>query len=266
MVTSGYFGVNGYQNPITSSVYGANPIQSNIRTARNYNASGADSFQYCPNSIQHYLKEDYIRNVLKTNPQLRYILEENDIPAEINMTNLCHIQSNHASDTQAIAKGIIKHLPQSERYKIDTNAVNKASYLHDIGKVFIPDEILNKPAKLDNNERRIMQAHSELGYEILKNSPLDEKTKQLVRYHHQNPLGSGYPVTNTDFNADLDLQILSAADKYSALTEHRSYKTALPQDKALGVIYSDVQKNLIHPVVFRGLAAHLNDEMAKLNI
>ena len=255
MVSTGYFGVNGYEIA-PRSVYGANPL-SNIRTARNYNVSAADSFRYSENSIQQYLTEEYIKNALHTNPQIRQILAQNGIPAEINMNNLHHIQSNHAADTQEIAKGIIRHLPQSERYKIDTNAINQASYLHDMGKVFIPNEILNKPAMLESYEREIMKAHSDLGYEILKDSTLDEKTKELVRYHHQNPLGNGYPASKIDFRSDLNLQILSAADKYSALTENRAYKAALTPDKALGIIYADVQKKQIDPVVFRGLAGYL---------
>ena len=184
-------------------------------------------------------------------------MAENGIPAEINMENLYYIQANHALDTQEISKGIIKNLPQSERYKIDTNAINQASYLHDIGKVFIPNEILNKPGMLESYERDIMKTHSDLRYEILKDSALDEHTKELVHYHHQNPLGNGYPSANLDFKGDLNLQILSAADKYSALTENRAYKAALAPDKALGIIYADVQKNQLDPIVFRGLAGYL---------
>lgn len=260
MVSSGYFGVNGYPNPAASSVYGVNPLSSNSRTVRSYNVSGTDSFQYSQNSLQQYFTEDYIKNVLRTNPKIRQILAEKGVPAQINMQNLKHIQFGHAADTQEIAKGIIKNLPQSQRYKIDTNAINNASYLHDIGKVFIPDEILNKPAMLEGYEREIMQTHSELGYEILKNSSLDEKTKELVKYHHQNRLGSGYPKTDMDFSDDLNLQILAVADKYSALTEHRAYKSAMTPEKALGIIYADVQKNLVDPDIFRGLVKYLNDK------
>lgn len=258
MVTSGYFGVNGYLSPAASSIYGINYPSFGLKTGRNL-VHGADSFQYSPNSVQQYLKEEYIKNALKANPKIRQILFENGIPAEINMQNLRYIQANHAVDTQDIAKGIIKHLPSAEQYQIDTNAVNNASYLHDIGKVFIPNEILNKPAMLESYEREIIQAHSELGYEILKNSKLDQKTKELVKYHHQNPLGSGYPHTDIDLSNDLNLQVLSTADKYSALTEHRPYKIAMMPDKAMGIIYADVQKNQISPVVFRGLAGYLRE-------
>lgn len=259
MVSSGYFGVNGYPTAAAKSVY-INPLYSNVRAVRNNNVQNADSFSYSTNSINEYLTEEYIKNALKTNPEIRRILAEKGVSAEINMDNLRQIQTNHAADTQEISKGIIRHLPQSERYKIDTNAINQASYLHDIGKVFIPNEILNKPALLESYEREIMKTHSDLGYEILKNSPLDERTKELVKYHHQNCLGSGYPKTDVDFTGDLELQILSTADKYSALREHRPYKASMSGDEALGIIYADVQKNLIQPVVFRGLAGHLSGE------
>ena len=259
MASSGYFGVNGYQTTASKNVY-INPLYSNVRAVRYNDIQNADSFSYSTNSINEYLSEEYIKNTLKTNPEIKRILTGKGIPAEINMDNLKQIQTNHATDTQEISRGIIRHLPQSERYKIDTSAINQASYLHDIGKVFIPNEILNKPAMLESHEREIMQTHSDLGYEILKNSSLDERTKELVKYHHQNCLGKGYPKTNIDFTGDLELQILSTADKYSALTEHRPYKDSMSGDEALEIIYGDVQKNLIQPVIFRGLTEHLRKE------
>ena len=259
MVTSGYLNVNGYGTGASKKLYGTSPVSSNFKTSGNYRVSGADSFQYSKDSLHYYFTEDYLNEALATNPEIKRILTEKGIKPEINMQNLRHIQTNHSVDTQEIAKGIIKHMPKSEQYQIDTAAVSKACYLHDIGKVFIPDEILNKPAMLDSYEYEIMKSHSELGYEILKNSSLDEKTKELVKYHHQNRLGSGYPVADVDLSDDINLQILNAADKYSALTEERSYKSAMSPQQALGIIYADVQKNKLHPAVFRGLAAHLRE-------
>ena len=121
----------------------------------------------------------------------------------------------------------------------------------------IPSEILNKPAKLDEREQKIMQTHSEVSYELLKNSGLNNKTLSLIRNHHQNAKHTGYPWVNKDFNADINLQILSIADKYSALTENRIYKAPLTPKEALTIIYQDVKEGKLHPIVFKALVNYV---------
>ena len=64
--------------------------------------------------------------------------------------------------------------------------LQEAAMLHDYVKVLIPDNVLNKVSRLDNQEREIMNLHSELGYEILKNTDIDTRTLHLSKYHHQN--------------------------------------------------------------------------------
>ncbi|MFQ8626842.1 MAG: HD-GYP domain-containing protein [Candidatus Gastranaerophilaceae bacterium] len=105
-----------------------------------------------------------------------------------------------------------------------------------------PVNILNKAGKLDERETEIMHKHSELGYELLKSTDIDKKTLNLIRNHHQNAKKTGYPFVDNSFNADINLQILSIADKYSALTEKRSYKEPLDTKQALTIIYRDVQE------------------------
>lgn len=97
------------------------------------------------------------------------------------MKELNHVLANHASDTKNIAKGITEHLPFSLQNKVDTKALLDAAYLHDVGKVLIPANILNKAGKLDERETQIMHKHSELGYELLKSTDIDKKTLHLIR-------------------------------------------------------------------------------------
>ena len=125
--------------------------------------------------------------------------------------------------------------------------------MHDIGKILIPKEILDKPAKLNPDETKIMHTHSELSYELLKTTDLDDKTLKLIRNHHQNAKRTGYPWVGNDFNADLNLQIVSIADKYSALTETRTYKKSMKPKEALTIIYQDVKDGKLHPFVFKAL-------------
>ena len=125
--------------------------------------------------------------------------------------------------------------------------------LHDFGKVLIPKSILNKAGKLDTNEREIMELHSELGYELLKNKGLNEKTLNLIKYHHQNKNGTGYPAISKDYEIGIDAQILSTADKYTALREKRSYKNPLGKYEALEIIAKDVNNGQITQDVYTAL-------------
>ncbi len=210
-----------------------------------------DSFERT--SVDQYITENYIKNALLSNQQIKVILKEMNAPAKLNLKELEELSENHLKKTQEISAGIISNLPKALKQHVDIKAVKDAAYLHDIGKVLIPSEILNKKGKLTDTEKEIMHRHSELGYEILKNSGLDNKTLNLIKYHHQNMSHSGYPKVSTDFFADLNLQILTAADKYSALLEQRVYKSPLNNDQALAIIYKDVAKGNLHPFVFKAL-------------
>ena len=129
--------------------------------------------------------------------------------------------------------------------------------------VLIPKEILDKPAKLTPEETKIMHTHSELSYELLKTTDLDEKTLKLIRNHHQNAKKTGYPWVGKDFNADLNLQIVSIADKYSALTEPRPYKKSITPKQALTIIYQDVKDEKLHPFVFKALVNYAKQNETK---
>lgn len=237
-------------------------LQPNIRVDRNHsgvylgNGLSADTFQ--SSSVKSYATEYSIRKAINSNPRIRAIVKDFNPEMNLNIEELNQLLQNHASDTQNIINGIADNLPFSLRNKVDIKAIDDAAYLHDLGKVLIPPEVLNKPAKLDEREIKIMHTHSELSYEILKNSNLSEKTLKLIRNHHQNAKKTGYPWVGKDFNADLNLQILSAADKYSALTEKRIYKEPLSPKQALTIIYQDVKEGKLHPFVFKALVNFAN--------
>lgn len=238
---------------------GVGGIYSNIAVGRNFNpvfrsSRNEDTFQYT--SLNRYTNESAIRRMIADNPKISAILNTKQI--NLNMTELNTLMQGHAKETQNIAKGIIENLPFSLRNNVDEKAVTDAAYLHDIGKVLIPPEILNKNGRLTAEETEIMHKHSELGYELLKTTDINPKTLNLVRNHHQNMKRSGYPFVGKDFKADLNLQIVSIADKYSALTEKRVYKEELSPKEALTIIYRDVQEEKLHPFVFRALVNYIN--------
>ena len=209
------------------------------------------------NSPARFANEKLISKLIYSNPKVKQILDDSGVALEINTQELNRLLNTHCKDVQNIAKGITENLPFSLQTKVDKKALNDAAYLHDIGKILIPPEILYKNGRLDEQETKIMHKHSELGYEILKNTNLDKKTLNLIRNHHQNAKKSGYPFVNNDFRADLGLQILTMADKYSALTEKRPYKEAYSPQQALTIIYADVKDGKLHPFVFKALAGYV---------
>jgi putative nucleotidyltransferase with HDIG domain len=140
---------------------------------------------------------------------------------------------------------------------LDKAFLEEASMLHDLGKVLIPSKILNKPAKLNVRERKIMNIHSTLGYELLKTQGVSEDVLNLIKYHHQNWKHSGYPILTSESKAsDLGVQIISIADKYSALREARVYRRRLSRIEALLVLYREVREGKILPEVYQALVKY----------
>lgn len=117
----------------------------------------------------------------------------------------------------------------------DIDIIFMASPMHDIGKVGIPDSVLNKPGKLNEEEWEIMKEHSELGYNILKNSKREIlKAAAIISYHHHEKWnGSGYPQGLKEEEIHIFGRITAIADVFDALGSDRCYKKAWELDKIL---------------------------------
>ena len=140
------------------------------------------------------------------------------------------------------------------KHEIKLKDIQLAAMLHDYGKVLIPKEILNKKGELTPKERSIIELHSELGYELLKQQGgISEEVLNLIKFHHQKPDGSGYPQKDSMFEYNLSSQILEVADMYSALTEERAYHKACTKEEALKIIYKEVENGNISQEVFDAL-------------
>lgn len=213
-------------------------------------------FRESEQNLDKYTTQDAITKLYRANPKISKILAQNSIPLILNMDGLNRVMAEHARTTRQTVLGISKNLPFNMYALSNNKALADAAYLHDLGKVFIPKEILDKNGKLNPLEQKIMHTHSELGYELLKTTDLDEKTLNLIRNHHQNPLKTGYPNVNQNFFADLNLQILSLADKYSALTERRAYKAPMTREAALAILYDDVKNGITNPIVYNSLVKY----------
>ncbi|MEE1304197.1 MAG: HD-GYP domain-containing protein [Agathobacter sp.] len=114
--------------------------------------------------------------------------------------------------------------------KVDSQTLDVltlAGLLHDIGKVMIPAEVLNKPDKLTNEEFALIKSHPKLGYDLLKNQPLDSRVKKAALMHHERCDGSGYPSGLEEDLIDEVAMIIGIADVYDAMTAARSYRSPL---------------------------------------
>lgn len=127
--------------------------------------------------------------------------------------------------TMAIAKR--KGLPQEE-----IDVIARAAYLHDIGKMAIPDLILRKPGKLTEEEVNIMKEHAYYGYKILSKIPFLTEAAEIVYAHQERYDGSGYPRGLKGDEIPLGARIFSIADTLDAMTSDRPYRAAQPTQAA----------------------------------
>ncbi len=110
------------------------------------------------------------------------------------------------------------------------------AWLHDIGKLAIPDSILLKPGALNEQEREIMERHVELGYDLVKGIPFLADAAEIILAHHERHDGSGYPRGLRGKDIPMCARIFAVADSFDAMTSDRPYRSALPVQTARSVI------------------------------
>jgi putative nucleotidyltransferase with HDIG domain len=111
--------------------------------------------------------------------------------------------------------------------------IRLGAYLHDLGKVRVPHEILNKPAKLSAEEFEVIKMHPIWGLELLASVEFPWDIKPVIRWHHERYDGTGYPDRLKGDEIPLSAQIICIVDVYDALTTTRSYRAAMPHAEAL---------------------------------
>lgn len=177
---------------------------------------------------------------IKSNPRIKELMKEYKLPLKLNLKELEQLKRGHLQQTRVISAQMYSLLPPELKSQARLPELQEAAMFHDWGKVLIPSSILNKSGKLSADEQEIMQLHSEFGYELLKKKNLSPNSLNMIKNHH----------TPRD---DIGAQILSTADKYSALLEERCYKPALSKEEALQIIKTDAENGLILPEIYEAL-------------
>ena len=111
-----------------------------------------------------------------------------------------------------------------------------AAYLHDIGKLAVPLEILNKSAKLSSDEWNILKTHTYYTYQALSTSKNLQTIKEWASYHHEKLNGNGYPFHLDENNLSLGSKIMSVADVFTAITEDRPYRKGMSYNKVIKIL------------------------------
>ncbi|MCI8442463.1 MAG: diguanylate cyclase [Provencibacterium sp.] len=152
----------------------------------------------------------------------------------------------HVLHIRTLTDMLLHHLVQmTDRYPLsraDMAMIGIASALHDVGKISIPAEILNKPGRLTNEEFAVMKQHSLIGANMLENlpnhqdEPLLKTAYEICRWHHERYDGRGYPDGLKGEEIPISAQIVSLADVYDALTSERVYKKAFSHEQAIQMI------------------------------
>jgi putative nucleotidyltransferase with HDIG domain len=140
--------------------------------------------------------------------------------------------------------------------KADVERLYSAAMFHDIGKARIPLAVLDKPGRLDDNERALIQTHPVAGYEVLEgNDAISPEILDAVRHHHEFLDGSGYPDALCAESISDIVRVLTISDIFAALIEHRTYKPTMPREKAYEILLGmdgKLEKALVD--VFRDVA------------
>ena len=182
--------------------------------------------------IELIVQTEHLRNMAK----LRRIMEGFIETISLTVEKRDPYTAGHQKRVALLAWEIAKEmgLPREE-----IEAVRMAGIVHDLGKIYVPAEILNKPGRLQDLEFALIKTHPQVGYDILKAIDFPWPLAEIVRQHHERLNGSGYPLGLKDEDILPAAKILAVADVVEAMASHRPYRPALSVEEAL----AEIEKN-----------------------
>ncbi|MCI7499200.1 MAG: HD-GYP domain-containing protein [Oscillospiraceae bacterium] len=122
----------------------------------------------------------------------------------------------------------------------ETQEIHISGHLHDIGKIGVPDRVLLKPGKLNDEEWELMKKHPEIGADILSKSSHFSRIAAIILHHHERWDGKGYPFSAKGTEIPIGARIIAVCDSIDAMASARAYRKALPLD----VVKSEIEKNI----------------------
>jgi HD-GYP domain-containing protein (c-di-GMP phosphodiesterase class II) len=230
--------------------YEQEQLDKNVRSIRSLEIETKDEVEQLYNSI--------CTMTLNLSEQMRDLRRLSDTTAKmqdgliITMADMVENRDSdtgaHIQKTAAYVKIIVEGLQKKGYYaeKIDAKFISdvvRSAPLHDIGKINIPDAVLNKPGKLTDEEFEIIKTHTTTGKKIMEDAISTvrgenylKEARNMAAYHHERWDGKGYPDGLHGEVIPLSARIMAVADVFDALTSPRVYKPAFPVDKALSII------------------------------
>jgi len=143
--------------------------------------------------------------------------------------------SGHSIYVRNLTKLLYKHLPFSLKHRINLVSLEYAALMHDVGKLAVPEAILNKPSSLDEYEWKVMKTHPDAGVKMLAPIKSFDVIAPWIKYHHERIDGNGYYGLKGK-EIPLEARIICVADSYSAITMRRAYKDAKTYDEAVAIL------------------------------
>ena len=143
--------------------------------------------------------------------------------------------SGHSIYVRNLTKLLYKHLPFSLKHRINLVSLEYAALMHDVGKLAVPEAILNKPSSLDEHEWKVMKTHPDAGVKMLAPIKSFDVIMPWIKYHHERIDGNGYYGLKGK-EIPLEARIICVADSYSAITMRRAYKDAKTYDEAVAIL------------------------------
>lgn len=231
--------INHREHPLTQSMSISNLIKN--QSNKKFHPDFVDAFGKVS------IKEAFWLDLVS--PSIDNRLEEiwNNCNIELNLQELLEVTriigriidfrsrftSIHSSGVTAVAEIIAKKMNWSDEGCIKMQI---AGYLHDLGKLIIPNEILEKPDKLTKDEFNIMKTHTYHGYYLLDNVKGLEEINEYASFHHERIDGSGYPFKIGGEDLKEGSRIMSIADVFTAITEDRPYRKGMKEDRAIEIL------------------------------
>ncbi|MDT8903197.1 HD domain-containing phosphohydrolase [Anaeroselena agilis] len=186
------------------------------------------------------LEMENLQSLMDIVTSMVHLIESRDPPTK-----------THSANVQSLALSIGKHIGLGDN---ELKELSIAAILHDIGKICIPEPILNKPERLTDAEFSIIRRHPQIGYDALKHIGRLQNVSDAIRDHHEHFDGRGYPHGRKKDEISVLARIIAVADVFEALTSDRVYRKAMSVEQAIAIIQAGRERQF-DPIAVDALLA-----------